>query len=321
MNYARRFNVLLCAVLTNAIGLLPAATLQGQIRESFTEPVEVRDVAASEPGAVATAHVAEGNRVEAGQVLAELQSNDLRQKLRLAELQASSTYAVDSAEALVKIRKRQRDTLVPMLESGHANQAEVEKAILDYEAAFAELQASKQTLEENRIQVDLIRAEIDRRTIRSPISGFVTEIHHRSGEFISAGDPKFATVANIDQLRARFYLLTPTIELLTVGQEVELLYGHEGVSVRGRVDFISPVTDPDSGTTRVDVLIDNADHALRSGSSCRWFDDSATMQSFGHVGEGNQFLSAHWKQSILQEFSESLIEPSLPLSRKVRGDE
>lgn len=256
--------------LVLATWIIPSSFAPAQVRVSFTEPVEVREVAASEPGAVSRVHVEEGQLVKVGQRLAELQSEELRQKLRLAELKASSEHLVNSAQALVSIRQRKRDTLVPMLELGHANQAEVEKAILDYESAFSELQAAKQTLEENRIQVDLIKAEVARRTILSPINGFVTEVHRKSGEFISGAEPKFATVACLDQLRVRFYLLPETIDQIDAEQPVSLLLGATEKPIEGSISFVSPVIDPDSGTTRVDVLIKNHRHAVRAGIVCRW---------------------------------------------------
>lgn len=254
--------------------IISATRSEAQVVHSFTEPYEQREVAASEPGAVSKTFVKEGQRVKAGDILAELANGDLRQKLRLAKLRASSEHKVNSAKAMVQVRLRQRDTLVPMLDSGHANQAEVEKAILDYAIVYSELQSAKLALEEHRIEYALIQAEIDRRTIKSPINGFVTEIHRRSGEYIAAAEPKFATIAQLDRLKVRFYLLAETAQELRAGQQVSLLLetGDRAnkQDIAGQVDFVSPITNPDSGTTRVDVVIENEDLKIRSGTPCLW---------------------------------------------------
>lgn len=271
--------------LKTPLVLLPVAlvmcaqTLRAQVTQSFTEPYAQREVAASEPGAVGSTNVREGDLVAVGDVLGELQNGHLRQRLRLAELRASSEHAVRSARAMVQIRQKQRDTLLPMLDSGHANQAEVERAILDYTVAFSELEAAEQTHQENGIEVDLIKAEIDRRTMRSPIDGFVTDIHRQRGEYIAAADPKFATIAQLDRLKVRFYLLAETTTRLQQGQQVPLLLGNQRDRIQGTIEFISPVTDPDSGTTRVDVVIENADFRIRSGTVCRWMRSSHSANS------------------------------------------
>ena len=263
------FRTLLAGLLTQA-AMQPAYAFY-QVTESFTEPFALRQVAASEPGAVSKVFVEEGQRVGQGQALAEQQASELRQKLKLAQLRARAEHEVNSAQAKLEVKGRQRDALVPMLEQGHANPAEVEQANLEYEIAFADLQAAELKAEESVIQCALIEAEIEKRTIRSPIDGFVTEIFTRDGEYISASQPAFASVAQLDQLRVRFYLLVEEAEHLREGQQVSLLL-HQGKprSCVGKVHFISPITDPDSGTTRVEVVIANPELKIRSGIPCSW---------------------------------------------------
>ncbi|MEM7558592.1 MAG: biotin/lipoyl-binding protein, partial [Planctomycetota bacterium] len=186
--------------------LFTATNLRAQVLQSFAEPVELREVAAAEPGVVSKTFVQEGQSIEVGQLLAELQCEELRQKKRLAELRAESDFAIQAADALVRIREKKLAALRPMLESGHANQSEVEQAELEFDAAFSERGAARLAREEQKIQVRLIEAEIERRLIRSPIRGIVTEVHRQAGEFIAGAEPKFATIADLTKLRARFYL-------------------------------------------------------------------------------------------------------------------
>lgn len=250
---------------------LRAQYVDSQVTESFTEPVEIREVAAAEPGAVARVAVQEGQRVTAGTILAELLASELQQKLTLVRLQSQSESKVIAARARVRLAEKQRDALQPMLEQGHANQAEVEQARLEYEVASAELQGALEKQKERLVECSLIEAEIERRTIRSPIDGYVVDIHARDGEYISASTPSFATIAKISQLRVRFYLHTDTAAQLHKGQVVSLKLGTGfDQDCEGQVHFVSPITDPDSGTTRVDIVIDNPELEIRSGIPCRW---------------------------------------------------
>ncbi|MEM7474768.1 MAG: efflux RND transporter periplasmic adaptor subunit [Planctomycetota bacterium] len=265
------------AVFTGLMWSTCNSLLHAQVTRSFTEPFQIREVAASEAGAIAIAFVEQGQAVEAGQALAELQCDDLKQKKTLYELRADSKHAINSAQAIMQIHKRKKETLEPMLKSGHANQAEVEKAKMDFAAAEAEWQAAKQASEENRIEVKLIQAEIEKRTVRSPISGVVTEVHCKAGEFLSSAEPKFATVAELKRLRVRFYLLASEVAELRNGQEVHVAVGESQEAVSAQVDFVSPITDPDSGTTRVEVVFENSSLRHRSGSPCTWLGQTGRL--------------------------------------------
>ncbi len=264
-----RWPVLLVLFVLLLAGLAEQAT--AQVTHSFTEPVRQSEVAAAEPGIVARLLVREGEAVSAGQPLAELDYQVLQRTLEIAQLRADSDAKVRSAQATLEIRQRKFENLQPLLDVGHANPSEVEQARAEYDAALAEYELARLEADENRLDVARIQAQINHRIIFSPIDGLVTEIHRQPGEYISSTEPEFATVVEISQLRVRFYLLAETAARLQRGQRVSLLLGRQqSQQVAGQVAYVSPVTDPDSGTVRVDVLIDNADNRLRSGTPCQW---------------------------------------------------
>ena len=124
----------------------------------------------------------------------------------------------------------------------------------------------------------MIEAEIERRLIRSPIRGVITEVHRQAGEFIAGAEPKFATIADLTKLRARFYLNAEEAIQLKTGQNVTIATGLTQKIVHGTVGFVSPVTDADSSTTRVEVLLNNPQNELRSGSPCRWIGPESGRQ-------------------------------------------
>lgn len=271
----RRFRILFLLIAILWLGIAVCES-SAQVTRSFTEPIESSQVAAADPGVLGKTYVKEGDRVVTGQPLAELKNEVLQRTLEIALLHAESDAKVRSAEATLRIRKQKYTKLQPLLEVGHANSAEVEKAQAEYEAAVADLELARQEAEEDRLEVARIRAQINRTIIHSPIDGWVTQIHHRPGEYVSINQPQVATVVKLDQLRVRFYLLASDVQKLQANQQVNvLLDDDETKQVPARVEFVSPVTDPDSGTTRVDLLIDNAALQHRSGIPCQWLEQSA----------------------------------------------
>ncbi len=261
---------ILTVLLLMFVGSFSSRQCQCQVTESFTEPIESRLLAAAQPDVVGKLHIKEGSKVQAGEALAELDNAVLKQSLRIATLRAGSDSEIRSANAALSISKNKYEKLLPMLEKGHANPAEVEKAKVEYEQADAELKLAQEKRRENELEVERIKAEIETRIVRSPFDGVVTQIHFRPGEFIASNERQLVTIVKLDELRVRFYLFTQTAETLAAGQRVNLLLGSKQQPIDGVIEFVSPVTDPDSDTTRVDVVIDNRMFQYRSGVRCVW---------------------------------------------------
>ena len=251
------------------ISICPAIA-SGQITRSFTEPVEVRLVAANQPDVVTQVVVSEGSLVSAGDIIAELDNSVLKKQLQIAKLRANSEAAIKASKVEMESSEKRMEQLSAMLDKGHANPAEVEKAESEFKSAEAELELAKEKKKEYQLDVERIDAEIERNVIRSPIDGIVTEIHVKPGEFIASNERKIATVVCLEQLRVHFYLLETTTSRLSAGQNVELLVGADQDKVAGKLEFVSPVIDPDSGTSRVDVVLENTQGKLRAGSICYW---------------------------------------------------
>lgn len=240
-----------------------------QVTRSFTEPYQHSEVSAAELGIVDTIDVKVGAAVQANQVLGRLNSGVLIESRRLAQHRAESTARVDAARADLKLKQTMYENLQPLLSAGHANPSEVDRSKTEYEQAQAAFRIAADEMTEAKIELARIDAQLRQRQIRSPIDGIVVDIHRRPGEYLPSNDPRFATVVDISKLRARFFVATEFAQRLRRGDSIEVLIGGEKARTAAAIEFVSPITDAQSGTVRLDVLIDNLDHRLRSGVVCR----------------------------------------------------
>jgi RND family efflux transporter MFP subunit len=262
---------------------------QRTIKIAFTEPFETSDVAAADPGIVSEILVREGQSVRAGEILAQLDQRVLAQTLRVAQVRSESSAKVNAARAVLDRWAKQKANFEQLIADGHANPSEVEKVLSEYESALAQLELAEDEHRLDQIEVDRIRAQIDQRTIRSPMDGVVTKIHHEVGEQIPDVEPTFATVVRLDRLKACFYLGADDLDQLKNGMPVTVWVGESHKKIDASIYFVSPVIDPDSGTGRVEVVFDNQDLSIRSGIVCYWGDDSV-------VANGNSQL--HTSSSV-----------------------
>lgn len=262
MNRIARWHMLMACT---ALILWGETRLRAEVTTSFTEPDETIEVACAEPGVVAQVLVKQGQTVKAGTILAVLDNAVLEATLRSAEAKAKSTARIDLARVEVELKQRQKAKLSLVLADGHASANEIEKAEAELAASQAQLRIAEEEALLSQIEVEQIKAQIERRTIRSPVDGVATRVRRRPGEFLSSSEPVIATVVRLDQLRVKFYVSTEMAERLhSTGECMVLLRGQR---LAGRIDFLSPVTDADSGTVRMEVLLDNRSHQLRSGIS------------------------------------------------------
>lgn len=255
-------------MLALAAGVQGQTKHEGRVTRSFTEPIETNVVAATESGVIMEANVKEGDRVSAGDQLAALNSGVFIQSRRRAVAQSESTAVRDAAKARAAMLKSQKENLESLLPGGHVNQYEMDQKVNEYENAVAELRTAQDELDLAAIEVDRIDAQIQQRIINSPISGFVTRIHKKLGEQVSNNEPQYATVVRINELKVRFYLDATTLDTLKYGSEVSVLLGQQRKPTAARVIYVSPIIDPDSGTGRVEVAIDNYEYKIRSGTIC-----------------------------------------------------
>jgi len=262
-----------------------------QVVRSFTEPSYKSVAASSVPGIITESNVHEGDHVSVGDPLASINRKVLQATLNIAVARAGSTARLEAATSQWELTKSQLAAIEALVDGGHTNRFEVDQMRSEYQKAYAEYQAADDDQKLAQLEVKRIQAELDARTIRSPIDGYVTEIHKKLGENISSNEPQYATVVHIDQLRVRFYLDAETLSRCTRGDHVSVLIGNQKAEQVGVVTFASPVIDSDSGLGRLHVLIDNRDLKFQSGIVAFWNGRTDGHSSVDSIHHANSYPS------------------------------
>jgi membrane fusion protein (multidrug efflux system) len=195
------------------------------------------DVVSRTQGLVETILVEEGDRVQEGQPLAQLDTDALELTLQEREVNMNS---------LESNYNRSRELLDQELLSSQ----EFEQTKFQYEAAATQYESAK--------------LQLEYATIRSPFSGIITERLVEVGNLVNANDVVFRT-ADLDPLLARIYVPEKDIGQVRPGQSVRINVEGSEQTHTGRVALISPIVDPESGTVKVTVEIRDRMGTLRPG--------------------------------------------------------
>ena len=189
-------------------------------------------VGAERSGRLVSVRVKEGDLVRKGDLLAEIESDEL-----LAGL-AEARARVVEAEAETKLAESNRERRQRLFEQKIAAVNDLDQANHDLDIARARLLTAGAT-------VTRYEAQIRKSRILAPITGTVTLRRVDAGQTVEAGDPTF-TLADLSRLRVEGEAHEADADAIVLGSAVKITSdGFPGKSWRGRVEEI-----PDSVTLR-----------------------------------------------------------------------
>jgi RND family efflux transporter MFP subunit len=242
--------------------------VQDQIVEGFTEPLRKYDLIPPEPGVISSLTVSEGNSVKKDELLGSLDCDIQRVALEIAQGNAANHGRLDSATAERDIRRWRLSKFQTLRDKGHANEEELTRITSELAVAEANVLAALEQRAADTLEAERISATIERRALRSPLDGVVTRIYHEEKEFVGNNSSPVLTIMQLDKLRVVFTVPTALIAHMKVDESVPLFFPNSGQKATGKIEYISPVTDAESDTVRVKVLIDNAQGKYRCGVRC-----------------------------------------------------
>jgi multidrug efflux pump subunit AcrA (membrane-fusion protein) len=252
-------------------------------------------------------YVEKGSTVRAGQLLAELENQDLAGAVAEAKAaydQAEATYQTTSratvpedlrkSELDVQTAKETMDQQQKLYESRQTlfkEGAIAQKDVNDAQVAFTQARnqyeiarthletvravSQDQTLKGAAAQRDAAKAryesalaQLNYSKITSPISGVVTDRPLFAGEMPSGGGP-IITIMDLSQIIARAHVSQDDAKVLKVGNMARLIPADGGAPIPGKVTIVSPALDPTSTTVEVWVQAANVGNRLKPGSSLR----------------------------------------------------
>lgn len=256
----------ICAALLFALISTPAAA---ENYEGFTEPYRTINVAAAETGIIAELLVREGDRVQAGQPLARLDCEVQHALLAIAKQSMQAEGSLDAAIAELHLRRERFEKLESLRKEGHARQEEVDRARAEVEVAEAHVRSAREDLLNRKLEHEKIKVQLQRRTVRAPVTGIVTTLHKQIGEFVAPNNPDVLTVVELDPLLANFTIMSARISKLKLDQSLPVEFPASGLKTTGVVELIAPTTDAESGTVQIKLRLENPDGRFRSGERCR----------------------------------------------------
>ena len=196
-------------------------TVSGALKASQSAIIKARVA-----GELQELSVREGDRVQAGQVIARIDQTEYQARVRQAQQQA------DAAKAQVDIAQRQFDNNQALVNQGFISQT----ALLTSQAS---LNGAKATHAAALAALDLANKSLADATLRSPLSGVVSQRLVQPGERVAI-EARLVEVINLSQLELEAALTAEDASLVRVGMTAQLKVEGVDTPITAKVLRINP---------------------------------------------------------------------------------
>jgi membrane fusion protein, multidrug efflux system len=208
-------------------------------------------VRAKASGTLLALTVAEGSRVQAGQVLGRIEQAELLS--RVAERSAS----IESARAVLVQAERSHKSNESLAAQQFISQPALEQSRAALDTAKANVNAAMAAM-------DITKISQRDGTLLAPISGIVAKRHALPGEKLSP-EQMVVTIVDLAKLELAGSVGTHDVSRLAPGMQVQLQVEGVDAMVPGRIARIAPAAEPGTRSIGVTIELANPKEALRAG--------------------------------------------------------
>jgi len=183
----------------------------------------------------------EGTRVEAGQQIARIESEEYINNIRLQSRQLG-------------------------LQNARNNLAEKQALFEEGLAVQSEVQAAEKTVADGEADIADARIQLEKMKVFAPLSGYLTGLVDTTEDTIVAQNTVIGQVVEYAQVITDLKIPNSQMPNIDRGQEVRITnYAFRDQTFVGRVSVMDPALDPATRTFRIEVTIDNPGLVLRPG--------------------------------------------------------
>jgi RND family efflux transporter MFP subunit len=250
-----------------ALGL-PLSAAELEELDGIMEPHTTVELSFPVEGVVEVIHADRSDRVEAGQEVARLESTVEQAAVYQARAQARRNGEVLAKQASLKFARSKLARIKELFASKAISGLEKEEADTKVSLARMELKQAQEVKEVAAQNLKRTEAVLERRRIKSPISGVVVERYVAPGEFVK--ENPVVKIAQLDPLRVEVIAPASMFGKVKSNMVAEVMPESPVTgNFSARVTVVDRIIDAASGTFGVRLELPNPDLQLPGGLRCR----------------------------------------------------
>jgi membrane fusion protein, heavy metal efflux system len=231
-------------------------------------PEATADIGSPVTGLVSVVAVDRGDTVRTGQTLIQLENDVERSSLEAARSRATMDSDIRSAEANLTLAKQRFARGASLVQQGFASPQTMEQLQAERDVAEQKLHQARTQKNTSTHEMDLVKAQLNQRSLKSPFNGVVVERFISPGE--RAEDKPLLRLAMLDPLRVELVMPAARWGSVARGDSIPIVPELPGASaVTARVTHIDKMLDAASNTFRVRLALANPGNRMPAGARCR----------------------------------------------------
>jgi membrane fusion protein, multidrug efflux system len=196
--------------------------------------------------------VREGMQVKRGQVIAQLDTADLRAHY------ATQQATLDETKAKLALANKNHDINQMLLKQKYISQNA-------FDTAHNSVEVAEATVKSASSQLEIAQRAMDDATIRAPIDGIISKREIQQGDKVSPDSPLFS-IMDLSQMTLEAQVPASEIPRIKLGQDVTFAVdGFQDRRFTGKVTRVNPATEAGSRAIKVYIAVNNNDGALKGG--------------------------------------------------------
>lgn len=235
--------------------------------DCFIEPFITVNLGSDVIGIIKEINVDRGDFVEKGQILVRLDTRAEEANLKLTLARTEMIATMEARKANLEYTIREHERMKELHNQDIVAFEEVDMAKTKMLIARREFEAAEEQRRIVGLEHKKAKEAVEKRIIRSPISGVVIEKFISIGELV---DKKpILKLAQLDPLNVEVIAPVSLLGSFKVGDLAEITPEHlVGTTFVGKVKLVDKVIDATSGTFGMRIELPNPDYSIPAGLQC-----------------------------------------------------
>ncbi|HEU4460758.1 MAG TPA: efflux RND transporter periplasmic adaptor subunit [Methylibium sp.] len=248
--------------------VLAAGAAQADSLGCLIGPSRTADVGSPVIGVLDEVLVERGDLVRRGQVIATLRNHVERAQLQVAQSRAAAEAELRSARMSHEFAQRKRERAEDLFRQEFVSRQALDQSIAEAQVAEARWRQSQEQARHAERERQLAAAQLEQRSIRSPIDGVVVERHLDAGERVD--ERPILKIATVTPLRVEVVLPAALFGRVQAGDALSVKPDLAALAtVQALARQVDRVIDPASNTFRARLELANPDASIPAGVRCK----------------------------------------------------
>lgn len=218
-------------------------------------------------GIIKKIYVREGQQVRKGQVLAELELDEIRAQTQQAQIgQEQAAITIENAKLALRLAERDYENAKGLYQDSVATLEQLQNAEVQLDNARNQLEAAEKGLGFSQQNVDIAQFNLRYSRIIAPANGVILKQVAEVNELVGPGTPLFLFSSQDKAQVIRVHVTDKNIIFVQLGDEAGINFdAYPGTKFKGTVRELASMADPYTGTFEVEVEVDPDGKRLLTG--------------------------------------------------------